>query len=229
MAEQTTKTAAELLGISERQVRHLVDSGELDARKVAGRLFIDETSLDRRLRSRPGPGRPLSGRAAWACLWELSGERAEWLGRSERSRLRSWLDRWSPEDVMQACRRRSARHDLRVLPRYLPDVLAAEGIAAGGLSAAATVGADIVGAGPAEIYSTDATLRELVERFGLSTHGESNLTVRIAHPPGDRLVEGRDVMPAAVVAVDLMEAADTRTRRAGVDLAAQLLDQRRYR
>lgn len=229
MVEQPTTTAAELLGVSERQVRHLVDEGELEARKLAGRLIIDEQSLDRRLRLSPGPGRPLSGRAAWGLLWELSGERAVWLGPSERSRLRSRLDRSSPEGVLVAGRRRSTRRDLRALPRYRSEVLESAGVVASGLSAASTIGADIVGAGSAEIYCTDATMHGLVERFGLSEHGESNLIIRIAHPPGDHLLEERDVMPAAVVALDLMEATDTRTRRAGADLVARLLDEKRYR
>lgn len=112
-----------------------------------------------------------------------------------------------------------------MLPRYLSDVSSAHGVVAGGVSAASRVGADIVAADSAEIYCTEATLRELVERFGWSEGGESNLIVRIPQSPGDQLLEGREVMPAGVVAVDLMDAADVRTRRAGADLAENLLDQ----
>jgi hypothetical protein len=121
------------------------------------------------------------------------------------------------------------RRELRVLPRYLSDVSSADGVVAGGVSAASRVGSDIVAPDSAEIYCTEATLRELVERFGLSERGEPNLIVRIPQSPGDQLLDGREAMPVGVVAVDLIEAADVRTRRAGVDLAENLLDQRSRR
>jgi hypothetical protein len=53
--------------------------------------------------------------------------------------------------------------------------------------------------------------------FELSDRGEANLIVRV--PRFDRLpLVGRPHMPTGAVAVDLVESADVRTRRAGVKL-----------
>ena len=66
---------------------------------------------------------------------------------------------------------------------------------------------------------TPAVLRR---ELGLSERGQANLVVRV--PRYERLeLTGRAHMPAAVVAVDLAESADVRTRRAGLDLLADAL------
>jgi len=78
----------------------------------------------------------------------------------------------------------------------------------------------------AEVYCTAATLAGLRRDLGLSDRGEPNLVVRV--PRFDTLpLTGRAHMPTAVVAVDLAESADVRTRRAGLDLLAGALAARR--
>ena len=58
------KEVAAQLGVTERRVRQLIDAGALPARRVAGRLLVEETGIPR---SRP-VARPMSPRIAWAFI-----------------------------------------------------------------------------------------------------------------------------------------------------------------
>lgn len=191
----------------------------------AGRiLLVDEASLRRRGRATVSRGRALAPRTAWGALWEASGERADWLDRSARSRVRSWLRRRSPDAIASACRRRAERHDLRALQAYRGSVTADSDVLVTGLSAVERVGADLVTVGDHEdeLYCTETTLQRLTKEFGLRGAGAPNLIVRIPTFDYDGLLK-RATMPVAVVAVDLLDSADVRTRRAGADLLEQAI------
>jgi hypothetical protein len=74
------------------------------------------------------------------------------------------------------------------------------------------------------VYCTATALTALRHELGLSDRGQPNLVVRV--PRYDRLdLTGRAHMPAAVVAVDLAESAEVRTRRAGLDMLAAALSE----
>jgi excisionase family DNA binding protein len=224
----TVGQAAERLGVGQEQVRRLIRAGKLAARRVGRTLVLDEDAVDGRARLPITAGRALAPRPVWAALWLLSGEDVDWLPPAERSRLVARLRGYDAERLVAASRDRAERYDLRVLPAYRQRVLAADGVVPSGLTAAAAVGADIVAADSAnEVYCSAGTLAMLRRELGLSERGETNLVVRV--PRYDRLdLTGRTHMPAAVVAVDLAESADVRTRRAGLDLlAAALGDQSR--
>jgi excisionase family DNA binding protein len=86
--------AAKRLGVSDRRVRALIDSGRLDAQRV-GRAWIIHPIALASVDGARSPGRPLSARSAWA---ELIGERpapqvdssmmrSRYRGRSERFEL----------------------------------------------------------------------------------------------------------------------------------------------
>jgi len=220
----TVEQAATRLGVSAQEVRRLVRTGVLSARRVGRTLVLSEDVVDERARLDIAPGRVLSAPVAWATLWELSGERADWLERSGRSRVQARLRATDAERLVAATRDRADRHELRVLPAYRDRVLAHEGVVASGLTAADAVGADIVAAdaAAAEVYCTAGTLTGLRRDLGLSDRGEPNLVVRVPRFDGLPLT-GRAHMPGAVVAVDLTESADVRTRRAGLDLLADAL------
>lgn len=81
--------AAAQLGVSERRVRAMLQSGVLDGERVGRQWMVDAASLPASGRR---AGQPFSPRIAWALI-ELANEHVpEWLAFSELSRLRS---RWS--------------------------------------------------------------------------------------------------------------------------------------
>ncbi|MGY2082368.1 helix-turn-helix domain-containing protein [Blastococcus sp. SYSU DS0539] len=219
----TVDQAAERLGVEPEQVRRLIRAGKLAARRVGRTLVLDEDAVEGRARLPITAGRALAPRTVWAALWQLSGEDVDWLAPADRSRLLTRLHGYDAERLVAAARDRAERHELRVLPAYRQRLLAADGVVPSGLTAAAAVGADIVAAeAAAEVYCAHGTLDELRRELGLSERGEANLVVRVPRYDGLELA-GRTHMPAAVVAVDLAESPDVRTRRAGLDLLTDAL------
>lgn len=221
----TTSQAAEVLEVSAAEVRRLVCDGELTATTAGRTLLLDDDSVRRRARLAAGRGRPLDPTVAWAALWEASGEPAGWVDQRTRMRVRSWLRSRNPEAVAVACRRRAEVRDVRVLPTYRDAVLGHEGVAVSGLTAAGEVGAEVVAWGEhvAVAYCSSEVLTTLQERYGLSSRGTPNLSLRLPAVEGAVALVARRTMPAAVVAVDLLEDDDVRTRRAGADLIARCL------
>lgn len=222
----TVPQAAARLGVGEEQVRRLVRSGRLVGTKVGQTVVIDDDAVDARARLAVRPGRALVPATAWGALWELSGERVTWLSSADRSRLRARLRRYNAEQLVAATRTRAERHRVRVLPAYRDAVLAAEGVVISGLTAAAALRADIVTAGEEdEAYCSTVTLAGLRHDYALSERGQANLILRV--PRFDLPLDGRERMPDAVVALDLAESSDVRTRRAGLDLLIESLDRTR--
>lgn len=219
----TVDQAAARLGVGAQEVRRLIRSGALRAERVGRTLVLPADAVDERARLAVGAGRVLSPSTAWATLWELSGERAGWLDRSGRSRLGARLRETDADELVAATRARADRLGLRVLPAYRDRVLATQGVVPSGITAADAAGADVVAAGaPAELYCSAETLAVLRRDLGLSDRGEPNLVVRV--PRFSELpLDGLEHMPVAVVAVDLAESADVRTRRAGLDLLTSAL------
>lgn len=78
------KEVAAQLGVTERRVRQLIGAGALPARRVAGRLLVEELDVPR---SRP-VARPMSARIAWAFTNLLSGEPAADISQRELARLK---------------------------------------------------------------------------------------------------------------------------------------------
>lgn len=219
----TVAQAAERLGVGPEQVRRLIRAGKLAAHRVGRTLVLDDDAVDGRARLPITAGRALAPRTVWAALWQLSGKDVDWLSAADRSRLVARLRGYDAERLVAASRDRAERYELRILPAYRQRVLAVDGVVPSGLTAATAVGADIVAAESAdEVYCTATTLTALRHELGLSERGQPNLVVRV--PRYDRLdLTGRTHMPAAVVAVDLAESAEVRTRRAGLDMLAAAL------
>jgi excisionase family DNA binding protein len=77
------KEVAAQLGVTDRRVRQLIEAGSLPARRVAGRLLVDEAAVPR---SRP-VARPMSPRIAWAFIALLSSEPVADISDRELARL----------------------------------------------------------------------------------------------------------------------------------------------
>ena len=147
---------------------------------------------------------------------------------SHDERLRANIRRLDTEDIALRVRRRATLSQHRILPTYLERFAADTSLVAGGVSAASAVGADIVAIGFAEVYTDTATHDRVVTQYALADAGDDadvNVNLRVVEDDLTFLLEDRTHMPAAVVAVDLMESPESRTRRAGTQLLTDLLSQ----
>jgi hypothetical protein len=224
--EITSRQAAEQLGVTQQRIQALFTAGDVRGRMVAGRLVVNSGDIQARLVRRPGRGRPLAARVAWGMLWELSSERAHWLEASERSRLVANIRKLNTEDVVLRVRRRAALHRYRILPTYVNRLAADAGCVASGVSAASAVGADVVALGFAEVYTARSTRDRLVKQYAMVEGGndaDNNVNLRVLDDDLTFLLNGRTHMPSAVVACDLMESPEPRTRRAGTLILSDLL------
>jgi len=208
--------AAARLGVSTRQVQHLVARGDL--RQVV-RGAIDETSVERLLAVRGGSHkRAWSEATAWGAVAILSGTDAEWMGESQRSRLKGRLRAMSAAVLVERARERAD------VTRY-----SAHSSTGQYLLAELVVAADVAGRlGLAQTNNIDGYLAVgdvvgLVSRHGLIREDEGRATLRATSMDLDVV---RDLSKRSVVlaALDLAESLDVRERRAGLDALDRALE-----
>jgi hypothetical protein len=208
--------AAQRLGVSTRQVQHLVARGEL--RQVA-RGVLDETSVERLVAVRGGSHRRAwSESTAWGAVGLLSGAEVGWMGESQRSRLKGRLRVLSAAELVERARDRAevtryAAHS-STGERLLGELVYAVDVA-GRLGLAATNAIDG--------YLDTSAIDGVVSRHGLIRDDEGRVTLRAT---GMDLAVVRDLAQRSVVlaALDLAESLDVRERRAGLDALVHALE-----
>ncbi|WP_310530207.1 hypothetical protein [Nocardioides sp.] len=216
MSLLTVSEAAERLVVSSRQVQNLVASGKL--RQVA-RGMLDETSVERHMAVRGGSHkRAWSEATAWGAVALLSGGGAEWMGESQRSRLKGRLRELNAAGLAERTRERAdvtryAAHS-STGDRLLGELVYATNVA-DRLGLAATNSVDG--------YLAAGDVTAVVSRHGLIRDDEGRITVRAT---STNLVIVRDLMQRSVVlaALDLAESLDVRERRAGLDALDSALE-----
>ena len=206
--------AAERLGVSTRQVRHLAASGEL---RLLARGVVDEASVDRLLAVRGGShSRAWAEETAWGAVALLSSIDAAWMGESQRSRLKGRLRAINAEQLVERARDRADVH------RY-----------AGHVSSARRLRAEVVDLSDAAMrlglsetagvdgYVATDRLEDLVVQHALVLDDAGSFTLRATRIDLEviaRLAEG-----AVLAALDLAESLDVRERRIGLDALDQAL------
>jgi hypothetical protein len=208
--------AAERLGVSTRQVQHLVARGAL--RQVA-RGVLDETSVERLVAVRGGSHKRAWAEAtAWGAAALLSGAEAEWMGESQRSRLKGGLRRLSAAELVGRTRERAE------VTRYAAHSSAGQYLL-GELVYAADVASRL---GLAETNNIDGYLAAsdvdaVVSRHGLIPEDAGRVTLRATSMDLDVV---RDMSKRGVVlaALDLAESLDVRERRVGMDALDRALE-----
>jgi hypothetical protein len=215
MSSPPGSEAAERLGVSTRQVQHLVARGEL---RSLARGVVDETSVERLLAVRRGSHtRAWAESTAWAAVALLSGREAGWLGESQRSRLRGRLRGLGAEELVERARERAS------VSRYVAHRSAGKRLRAELIdtsSTAARLGLAATSAIDGYLAATD--LKAVVSRHGLIRDGTGSVTLRATSMDLDvvrDLVNAGDVLAA----LDLAESLDVRERRAGTDALARAL------
>lgn len=216
MSLLTVGEAAERLGVSTRQVQHLVAQGHL--RQIA-RGVVDETSVDRVLAVRGArQGRGWAEPTAWGAVAILSGNAVEWMGASQRSRLRTQLRGLSPAQLVARTRNRATAVRYAAHPASLSR-LRAEIVdtsqASAPLGLAATASVD----GYVELGELDA----VADRHGLVQDEEGQVTLR-ATSMDLAVVRVLAETAVTVAALDLAESLDSRERNAGLAALERALE-----
>ena len=205
--------AARRLGVSPVRVRALAEQGRLPARKLANRWVIDANLLVN-YRSRVG-GRPFSELHAFGLLFVASAEDPTWLSSYEKWRLRRYaLPRLM--EIVPLLRSRAAVHWLRAPKSAIRRLRGDRSFVKSGLSAAEHYRADISAPAVLDGYYPLREFESFAYRYAATPVPEMAANVVVRAVRHSAILAGREVMPRAVVAVDLADANDSRTRRAGL-------------
>jgi hypothetical protein len=196
------------LGISTRQVQHLVAGGELHQ---PARGVVDEASVDYYLAQRGSAAltRAWSEPTAWGAIAILTGQVPQWMGGSQRSRLKARLRGLSSVGLVERARNRAetvryAGHPAgveRVRAEIVDSSRAAEML---GLAATTVV----------DGYVARDDLESVLTRHGLIRDDAGRITLRATSMD---LTVVRDLTDGDVVlaALDLAGSLDTRERAVG--------------
>ncbi len=214
--------AAEMLEVHPSRVRAMIVDGQLLAEKLGGRWFVDRRSLEGRL-SRPSvAGRPFSVANAWALLCLSQGQQPDWISKWELSRLRRRLREDGIEKLAPRLRGRASRVLFRAHPSLLSKLRDDPRLLPSGVSMAAEHQIDIVEPNEFEAYVSREDLEGVEEQNYLEPSWEPNV---ILHVAGARWLErcADHAMGPVVSALDLLEADDEKSRRAGRNYLAHQL------
>ncbi len=218
----STVEAAQRLAVSPRRVRVLWHEGVLSGQLAANRLLLDRARVLDVAEQDRSSTRPLSLRNAWSLLMLLAGERAPWASPSEVSRLRT----------LAFTREEAA---LAALVRARAKVWRFDGVASAGkyvlddnvtVPAGATLAhqwTDLVVDGLTEVYASSVDALKLVDRIHLWPAPQGSIIIHSVPEEVSAVLSGRIEMPSTVVAVDLLESGDPRSRRSGEMLWAHVV------
>ena len=232
----STEEVAQQLGVTARRVRALVKQGDLDAVRAGRTLLLHPESVARHQARGPAPSRPLSPRMSWAALLSEIGttdiervSKAFGLSSSERGRLMNLHHRPSADWTWLA-RRRAHIQRYAVRSAYLADIVNSDGVFTSGVSVLDHYNVNLTTrANTAEVYAQANVVETLVREFVLRADDAGNLIVHVLSgiDAVTQFLEGRTMMPSATVAVDLLEAGESRAQRAGLELLDSLLHRHR--
>ncbi len=217
---------AKRLRVNEARVRALIERGALPGRKVANRWLVPQRALQSSEVAARVAGRPFSAENAWGLLFLASGRSADWLSPIDRSRLKARLR--SPEfPLASRFRRRASVNYLRGDERALRNIVADEKFVRSGVSAAEDHSVDLVAPGVVEGYLPKERLATLAHKHALRVVGEDSANIIVRAVDDSWPFASERVAPEAVVAVDLIDSVDQRSRRAGSQLLKRIRRGRR--
>lgn len=209
--------AAEALEVSPRRVRQLIADGHLGANRVGRSWVIERSDLDRLVVG--VTGRPWSPASAWAVLRLAAGGDLSGLSPLERSRARRRLAEHGLDGLVDRLRSRSERREMYAHPSAVQRIERDGEIVRGGVSALSDHDVDLIVADRAEVYVAASDVDDLVDRHALEPDADRpNVVVHIVDEDVWPFGNADRVAPWPVVAVDLIDASDERSRRAGQEL-----------
>lgn len=130
---------------------------------------------------------------------------------------------------------RAVAHRYRIAGNDIEELLHAQGVVAGGISAAHGYGLGLSHSNEAEIYASRETAEALMDEFFLSQAQQGNLVMHVVTDAEDwhlRTAQNQDerpTVPRLIAATDLLDSTDTRSRSAGAELLSNTLATTRKR
>jgi len=221
MSKVGVAEAAEELGVSPRRVRQMLAHGLLRGERVGRAWVIDRSALRQIGDRRPEVGRPWRSASAWALLALANGEDIA-VSASERSRARLRLESGLARSVGRLSAR-AQRRDFYAHPAVVRRLADSSDVVRSGVSAASEYDLDVVASDLFEGYVRASVAPALIERFALEQGAERpTVIMRVVEDDVWPFGDDQAVVPLPVVAVDLLEAEDGRSRRAGAALLERL-------
>jgi hypothetical protein len=217
--------AADALGLSPARVRLLAANGDLPAQKIGGRWLVERNGVEKRRSRGSAGGRPFAPRNAWAVLGLASGDEVDGVDPVVRSRLRRALALEGLGSLALRLERRAEVRRYSGHPGEISYLLADKRLVVSGISAARTVGLDVLSGNEADGYISHSDLDGFVEEHALfpAAAVDANVVLRVV--PDDvwaEFLKGRPHAPEGAIALDLAEDVDSRSRAAGKNLLRRL-------
>lgn len=213
--------AAEELAVSPRRVRQMLAEGPLRGQQVGRAWVIDRESVREAKRRHLGAGRPWNAKSAWALL-ALANDDEPQGSAVERLRARQRLDE-GLESVVAKLQARAKEHRSYAHPSVLDRLMALPGLVRSGASAVADYRVDLVPGEVVEGYLPASMFDDVVERFALEADSDRpNVYIRVVDDAVWPFDADQKVAPLPVVAIDLVESSDERSRRSGKSLLERL-------
>lgn len=219
MALVSVAEAARQLAVSPRRVRKMLADRLIPGVRIGRAWGLEERHIDRFKSHRVSTGRPWTASSAWAALAVADGNDSI-LAPVERSRARRRLSAHGFLGVVDRLAPRAKREDFYGHPSVLRRLANEPSLILSGVSAAAAHRADVRASGFLEAYVPLSQAQGIIRRYALRPDAErSNIVLRIVEDSVWPFAGSDRIAPRAVVAVDLLESDDERSRRAGSGLA----------
>lgn len=118
---------------------------------------------------------------------------------------------------------RAERHQLYAHPSVLGELMEHPGIVASGVSALGSHSADLVAVDQADGYIRRSELASMIDEYALDNAADRpNVQLRVVGDEYWPFEHGQRYAPLPIVALDLLDSADERSRRAGQELLNRL-------
>lgn len=211
--------AAERIGVTTRQVQHLVAQGEL---RMLARGVVDAASVDRYLAVRGGiHRRAWSMATAWGAVALLSTVVPTWMGESQRSRLKGRLRSLSAGELVERARSRAG------VTRFAGHASSAARLRAEIIDTSAAAAAlGLADTASVDGYVTVCELEATVARHALMRDDNGRFTLRATAMDRDTVRELAEVS-TTLAALDLAESLDARERQIGLGALTEALERLR--
>jgi excisionase family DNA binding protein len=214
MSLLSVSEVAEELDVSPRRVRQMLADGLLRGEQVGRAWIVDRGSVREAQRRYHDVGRPWSSRSAWALLALANGDEPQ-VSAVELLRARRRLGE-GLDSVVARLRVRADERRFYAHPSVLDRLVGLPRLVRSGASAVEDYRADLIPGEVVEGYLPASDIDGVVRRLALeSVHDHPNVYIRVVDDAVWPFEAGQKVAPLPVVAIDLLESSDERSRRAG--------------